>query len=147
MLVDANILLYSVDETSPFHAAASTWLTSALNGRRRVGLPWISLTAFLRIATNPRALRAPLHPHEAWTIIDRWLAAPMTWIPAPGQRHGEVLRDLTLAHDVRAGLVTDAVLATLCVEHGLEIGSADSDFARFTEITWINPVAEGRTQR
>ena len=35
---------------------------------------------------------------------------------------------------VTAGLVTDAVLAALCVEHGLEIVSADSDFARFTDI-------------
>ena len=43
--------------------------------------------------------------------------------------------------DLRAGLVTDAVLAAICIEHGLEIGSADSDFARFTELDWINPVA------
>ena len=43
--------------------------------------------------------------------------------------------------DLRAGLVSDAMLAALCVEHGLDIVSADSDFARFSEINWINPVA------
>jgi predicted nucleic acid-binding protein len=37
--------------------------------------------------------------------------------------------------------IIDRWLAALCLEHGLEIVSADSDFARFTEISWINPVA------
>ena len=39
MLVDANILLYAVDEASPFHQQDSTWLTDQLNGPRRVGFP------------------------------------------------------------------------------------------------------------
>ena len=51
-----------------------------------------------------------------------------------------MMRDLIVTHDIRAGLVTDAVLAALCVEHGLDIVSADRDFARFTEVNWINPV-------
>jgi uncharacterized protein len=33
------------------------------------------------------------------------------------------------------------VLAALSVEHGLAVVSADSDFARFRELTWVNPVA------
>jgi predicted nucleic acid-binding protein len=86
VLVDANILLYSADLASPLHERADGWLTEALNGTRRVGLPWISL-------------------------------------------------------HVRAGLVSDAVLAAICIEHGLDIVSADSDFARFTELGWINPIA------
>ncbi|TFH18478.1 MAG: PIN domain-containing protein [Acidimicrobiales bacterium] len=141
MLVDANILLYSVDESSQFHNDAVAWLTEALNGTRRVALPWISLTAFLRIATNPRASSAPLSPSDAWEILDGWLAAPTAWIPQPGPGHQEILRRLTIDRDLRAGLVTDAVLAALCIEHGLDIVSADSDFARFSELTWINPVA------
>jgi len=32
MLVDANLLLYAADSTSPFHQRASTWLESVLNG-------------------------------------------------------------------------------------------------------------------
>ena len=140
MLVDANILLYAVDEESPFHAPALTWLQDALNGTRRVGIPWASLIAFARIATNPRALRTPLTVAEAWAFIEDWLDAPTVWIPAPGRGHrtilGRLLRDL----DLRANLVSDAALAALCIEHGLQIISADSDFARFNEINWINPV-------
>ena len=85
---------------------------------------------------------APLTPAGAWEIVDRWLDAPTAWIPTPGPGHGDILRRLALTYDVRAALVTDAVLAALCIEHGLEVISADSDFARFTEITWINPVAQ-----
>lgn len=38
-------------------------------------------------------------------------------------------------------IVTDAPLAALALEHGLTVYSADSDFARFDEIRWENPVA------
>jgi predicted nucleic acid-binding protein len=45
MLVDANLLIYAVHEGASQHEAASEWLTAQLNGSRRVGLPWQSLTA------------------------------------------------------------------------------------------------------
>ncbi len=141
MLVDANVLLYAVDETSPHHPAAKLWLERALNGSRRVGLPWASLTAFVRIATNPRALAEPLPVVEAWRLVSAWLDAPTSWVPAPTLAHREVLGRLLTTLDLRANLVPDAVLAALCVEHGLTMVSADSDFARFTEIAWHNPLA------
>ena len=43
--------------------------------------------------------------------------------------------------DLRGNLVADAALAALCLEHGLQMVSADSDFARFPEPAWINPVS------
>lgn len=140
MIVDANILLYAVDETSPFHEAASSWITQALNGSQRVGIPWQSSWAFLRIATNPRAMIDPLTPNEAWEYITDWLEAPAAWVPAPGRGHREILRSLTVDLDLRAGLVSDAALAAICIEHGSAIVSADSDFARFRDLRWINPV-------
>lgn len=142
MLVDANILLYASDSTSPFHGRAKEWLEAALNGTSRVGLPWQSLTAFLRIVTNPRALAEPLGPTRAMELVDAWVGAPTTWIPQPGPGHREILGRLLRELDLRAGLIPDAVLAALCLEHGLTIVSADSDFARFTEIDWLNPVAD-----
>jgi toxin-antitoxin system PIN domain toxin len=143
MLVDANILLYAVDETTPQHARARRWLEDALNGSRRVGLPWSSLIGFVRIATHPRALRAPLGAAEAWAHVEDWLDAPAAWVPQPGRGHRDILGRLVRDLDLRGNLVTDAVLAALCVEHGLRIVSADSDFARFRELTWVNPVATG----
>lgn len=141
MLVDANILLYAGNRDSRFHDRASSWLEEALNGTRRVGLPWLSLWAFIRIATNPRALASPIPPARAWSYVERWLDAPASWVPEPGPGHRGILRRLVVEGDLRAGLVTDAVLAALAIEHGLAVVSADSDFARFPEVTRINPVA------
>lgn len=141
MLVDANILLYAIDDDSQFHAAAREWLEAALDGPRRIGIPWASFTAFVRIATHPRASRNPLSPSEAWQFVDDWFDAPATWVPVPGRGHRDLLGRLIRDLDLRGNLVSDAALAALCIEHGLQMVSADSDFARFTEISWLNPVS------
>ena len=141
MLVDANLLLYAVDTESPYHEPARTWMEDALNGPRRVGIPWVSSIAFVRIATNPRALRGPLTPSDAWSIVDTWLDAPTAWIPEPGPGYREILGGLLTRHHPHGNLVSDAALAALGIEHGLEIVSNDSDFARFPEVTWRNPLA------
>jgi uncharacterized protein len=140
MLVDANILLFAVDETSKFHPAAAGWLIEQLNGPRRVGLPWQSLAAFLRISTHPRASEQPLSPTDAWGHVRDWLASDVAWIPVPTERHADVLGSLISAYDLRGNLVSDADLAALALEHGLIVCSADTDFARFKEITWQNPL-------
>jgi toxin-antitoxin system PIN domain toxin len=140
MLVDANILLYAVDRDSPFNASAAGWLTERLNGPGRVGLPWQSLTAFLRISTHPRASDRPLTSRDAWGHVEDWLSAESAWIPVPTERHADVLGSLILTYGLRGNLVSDGELAALAIEHGLEICSADTDFARFREVRWSNPV-------
>lgn len=141
MLLDANLLLYAVNEDAPQHERATRWLTERLNGSRRVGLPWQSLASFLRIATHPRAFPRPLPASVAWERIMDWLAAPTSWIPEPGPGHGRVLGELVVRHDVCGNLVPDAQLAALALEHGLTVVSADTDFARFREVRWENPIA------
>jgi uncharacterized protein len=139
MLLDANVLLYAVDADSPFHDTAADWLTDHLNGPRRVGFPWQSLVGFLRISTHPRASAAPLQPAEAVGYVDDWLAADVAWIPVPGPGHARLLADVIGRHHLRGNLISDAHLAALAIEHGLTMISADSDFARFTDLTWVNP--------
>lgn len=141
MLIDANLLLFAVDEQSPFHTQASRWLTDKLNGSGRCGLPWISLSAFVRISTHPRASTNPLSPAEAWRFVTDWLSSDVTWIPGPTSKHAEVLGSLITTYHLRGNLVTDAQLAAMAIEHGLTLCSADTDFARFTEVTWLNPLA------
>lgn len=140
MLLDANLLLYAVHRGAGHHDAARAWLTEQLNGSRRVGIPWSSLGAFLRIATHPRAFPRPLSPATAWERVADWLAAPVAWIPEPGPEHPRILGDLIATHDVRGNLVPDAMLAALAIEHGLTLCSADTDFARFDGLRWENPL-------
>jgi predicted nucleic acid-binding protein len=78
MLLDANLLLYAVDRASPYHTAAASWLAEQFNGPRRVGLPWQSLVAFVRISTHPRASANPLSPQDAQSGPRR-NAAELPW--------------------------------------------------------------------
>ncbi|HZV49143.1 MAG TPA: TA system VapC family ribonuclease toxin [Candidatus Dormibacteraeota bacterium] len=143
MLVDANILLFAVDSASRFHEAARAWLTEALNGPRRVGLPWLVLGAFIRIVTHPRASDRPLAPEQAWSYVSDWLACETVWVPNPTDRHAAVLGSLIASYQLRGNLVTDAQIAALAIEHGLTICSADTDFARFREVRWLDPLRAG----
>lgn len=143
MLVDANILIYAHDESAPQHAVARTWFEDRLNEPRRVGLPWPSIVAFLRVTTNPRISAHPSTPEVAWRHVDSWFTSPSVWIPQPGPRHREVLRRLVLDLSLTANLISDAHLAAMAVEHGLEVCSADSDFARFPSVRWRNPLVSG----
>lgn len=139
-LVDANILVYSVDSTSAFHDRARRWLEDALNGNARVGLPWSSIVAFLRITTHPRAVTHPLTTVDAWAHVDDWLACDTAWIPVPSERHASIMGELFVRHDLGANLTPDCHIAALAIEHGLEVFSNDSDFARVPELRWTNPL-------
>ena len=141
MLVDANLLLYAVHKRAPQHQRTAAWLTEQLNGSKRVGLPWQSLAAFLRISTHPRAFQRPLNPTAAWELVTDWLAAPVAWIPQPGPEHARILGELVISYEIRGNLMTDAQLAALAIEHGVPVCSTDTDFARFREVRWIDPLA------
>lgn len=141
MIVDANVLLYARNTADERHGQAREWLESSLNGKTRVGLPWWSLTAFVRIGTNPRAFPDPLTPAEAAQQVEEWLDAPRAWLAEPTAHFRRVFTDIVRTHAVRGPLVTDAQLAALAVDHGVPLVSTDADFARFHGITWIDPLA------
>jgi hypothetical protein len=140
ILVDANLLVYAHVSSMPQHGAARAWLDAQLNSGNRVGLPWPSLLAFVRLTSNPRVFATPLTVDEAWKQATSWLDCAGVWIPAPTTRHREVLSELFSGQPVRANLVPDAHLAALAIEHGLVLCSADGDFARFRGLRWLNPL-------
>jgi uncharacterized protein len=141
ILVDANLLIYAVNASAPQHNAARLWLDERLNGPARVGLPWASLVAFLRLITNPRIFQHPLSMADAWDQASAWLSNGAAWIPAPSERHAAILAGLLTAPSMHSNLVPDAHLAALAIEHGLELNSTDGDFARFANLRWRNPLA------
>ncbi|HEX3884946.1 MAG TPA: TA system VapC family ribonuclease toxin [Stellaceae bacterium] len=141
MLIDANLLIYASIEGFTQHSRARNWLDKQLSGSHGVGLPWESLLAFLRVVTNPRALPRPVSIADAWSQIVAWLDQGRVWVPAPTERHPEILGELIAATGARANLVHDAHLAAIAIGHGLSLCSADRGFACFPGLRWENPLA------
>lgn len=140
ILVDVNLLLYATNFSASQHRAAREWLDRQLVETPRVGLPWATLLGFLRLATNARVIARPLTMAAAWQQVSQWLACEPAWIPLPTERHADVLSKLLAEPSVYGNLVPDAHLAALAIEHGLTLCSTDSDFARFPELKWLNPL-------
>jgi toxin-antitoxin system PIN domain toxin len=138
-LVDANILLYAVNEDAPHHESARTWLDGALSGEASVGFSWVAVLAFLRLATKVGLFPAPLHADEALDRVDAWLAQPAAVVVEPVARHAAVLRELLAVAGTGGNLVNDAHLAALAIEHRAEIVSYDNDFGRFPGVRWEMP--------
>jgi toxin-antitoxin system PIN domain toxin len=141
ILVDANLLLYAANHAAPEHEAARAWLDEQLSGSSRVGLPWPSLLAFVRLATNPLVLRQPASLSAAWAQVDEWLGADVAWVPVATEHHRRLMARFCQAPWMTSRLVPDAHLAALAIEHGLTLCSTDGDFARFPELDWRNPLA------
>jgi toxin-antitoxin system PIN domain toxin len=141
IVVDANLLIYAVNEDAPGHKEAKSWLESTVAGAETVGLPWIVLLAFLRLTTRPGLFEKPLSAGAAFGVVDAWLQQPSVTVPEPTPRHLQTMRDLIAPLGTGGNLVSDAYLAALAIEHGAELCSTDHDFARFRRLRWRNPLA------
>ena len=139
-LVDANLLVYAHVADFDQHRAARAWLDDRLNDTTPLGLPWSSLLAFARLVSNPRIFERPEPIVTAWQQVESWLDAPASWIPPATGRHRKVLAQLLKTQGLRADHIPDAHLAALAIEHGLTLCSTDTDFSRFPDLSWENPL-------
>lgn len=141
LVLDANILLYAVNQDAEPHRKVKRWLEAQLSGVETVGLSWNVILAFLRLTTRPGLFRRTLSVEEALEITAAWLTQDCVTLIHPGPRHFEILRDLLRKAGTGGNLTTDAHLAALAIEHDATLCSLDRDFARFPRLPWKDPVA------
>ena len=141
ILVDANLLLYAYHPRSDQHEASRAWLERVMLGAELVRFAWLTLWAFLRISTNPRAFERPLTTNEAEATVAAWLVQPSAGILEPGDRHWDILQGLMRKGQTTGPLIMDAVLASIAIEHGAILHTTDRDFSRFPGLKWTNPLA------
>ena len=141
IVLDANLLLYAYNSSSSLHAQARQCIEAVFSGTEPVGLPWQTISAFLRITTNTRLAGDSFTMEEAVAIVDEWAALPVVHLLAPRDRHWAFFRRMLLEGQVSGPLTTDAQLAALTIENGGVLYSTDRDFARFPGLRWINPLA------
>jgi toxin-antitoxin system PIN domain toxin len=122
------------------HEVVRTWWESALNDEEPVGLAWIVLLGFLRLATNPRVFPRPLTSEAAVAKVDRWLALDNVQVVREREDHWPTLKGLLDATGLAGNLTTDAHLAALALSHDAVLVSCDRDFGRFKRLRWQNPI-------
>jgi toxin-antitoxin system PIN domain toxin len=140
--VDAHLLLYASDETSPFHARAVTFLEQLARGRSLVYLFWPTVMAYLRIATHSSVFAQPLTPAAAIANIEALLTLPNVQTTGEQERFWQVYRDAAETAAVTGNHVPDAHLVALMRENGVRtIWTNDRDFRRFDGIAVRDPFA------
>jgi len=138
-IVDANVLLYAVNEADPKHHQSKQWLDAAMAGREPVGFSWIVLLAFVRLSTKIGLFPRPLTVDAALARVQAWIDEPPSVIVEPTPRHFDILGSLLGEVGTGANLVNDAHLAALAVEHNARVISYDNDFGRFAGVRWQRP--------
>lgn len=142
ILVDANLLLYTYDTSSPHHDRARAWFEQAIVSED-VAFALTTLLAFVRISSSPTVFDRPLAVGDAVTLVQEWLALPTVTLVEPTPRHWQLLSEIAVAGQARGPLVMDAHLAALAMEHGAVLYTTDRDFARFDGLRWRDPLREG----
>jgi uncharacterized protein len=140
IIPDVNLLIHAYNDQAPPHLPAREWWEQLLNGQTPVGLPWITISGFIRLMTHPRILVTPLDVPSTLGHVRSWLAQPPVRVLHPGSRFEQLFLDYLARLGTAGNLTTDAQLAALAVEHQAELHSTDSDFARFDGLRWLNPL-------
>jgi toxin-antitoxin system PIN domain toxin len=141
-LVDVNILLNAINGKSPLYEAVRSWWEKAISGDEPVGLCWMVLVGFLRLATSARVFAQPLSIDQALGRAETWLAHPNVRLVRETDGHWRILKELLSQTGTAGNLTTDAHLAALAISHGATLASCDADFGRFPHLRWENPAAE-----
>lgn len=139
-ILDANILIYAYNPKSSESAKCTSWLTDKLNNFPAVGIPWVTINAFIRITTNHRAFINPLSIKEATDIITEILSLPSVINPKENQDFWGIYSNQLTVNKVTGPLVSDAYLAALSILHGATLVSTDKDFLRFRDVKLENPL-------
>jgi len=138
-LPDVNVLIYAHREDAPEHERYAAWLQALTASDEPFALSDVVLSGFLRIATNPRIFDPATPTDPALAFCQRLVDWPRASLIMPGGRHWELFTGL--CRDIKGPLVTDAYIAALAIEHGCELVTTDSDFARFPGLRWRHPLA------
>ena len=140
ILLDANLLIYAHNQSSLEHPKARAWFEKLLSGPEPIGIPWQSISAFVRIITHPRLPGRPVPAATAIAIVDGWLEQPNVEALVPGDQHWPLFRRMLLEGQACGDLTSDAQLAALTMECGGVLHTTDRDFTRFPGLRWKNPL-------
>jgi toxin-antitoxin system PIN domain toxin len=141
--IDANVLLYASDRSSPLASRAGAFLADRAAGSDLFYLPWPTIMGYLRIATHASIFASPLSPDEAMQNIQGLLDLPHVRTLGEDDGFWDLYRGIAATFPMRGNAVPDAHLAALLRQHGVgTLYTNDADFKRFPFLRVVNPFDE-----
>jgi toxin-antitoxin system PIN domain toxin len=139
--VDSNLLVFAHREDSEWHEKAAGLLTQLANSTAPWAIPWPCVHEFIAITTHPKIYHPPTPLNTALAAVEEWMKSPNLRLLHEGPGYFEKLRRLSKSAKVQGGMIHDARIAALCINHGVKVlWSADRDFSRFGELKTVNPL-------
>lgn len=140
-LLDTNILVYALYQSSPHYQGSRALLDQAKQPGAGFCLTLQNLTEFYAIVTNPRRVTQPKSVDEALAAIADILALPgISLLPIPADlvtRWTQLVRQ----HPVTGAKVFDVQLIAIMLSNGIQkIYTFNvADFQRFSGIRVVTP--------
>jgi uncharacterized protein len=141
--VDTNILVQAHRLEAPFHNRAKQCMRALATGDMPWAIAWPSIHEFHATVTHPNRFKVPSTPAQALDQLAAWRESPSLRMIGETPLHWDVLANLVTAAQVCGGLIHDARIAAICMQHGVrELWTADRDFSRFPQLKCKNPLIE-----
>lgn len=131
ILLDVNLLVYAHRAETTHHRRALTYLNALLDGDDPFAASTNILASFVRIVTNHKIFAPPTLTETALAFVATIRSLPHFLQLEPEDQHWDCFANLCDEYQVKGGLVTDAWIAALAIEHRCELATADGDFRRF----------------
>lgn len=135
MLIDSNILVYSINSSSPKHKKAQNFLQENLS---ELIVTHQNIFETLRVLTHPKFTN-PMKTGDAVKAVENILR--QCTVVSPDYRTHHIALELIKKHGLSGDLVFDAYLVATALANGLDLIATDNtkDFKKFTELKTINP--------
>lgn len=141
LLPDVNILVYAHRVDMEGHVACRDWLSGILESGEGITLPDLVAVGFLRIVSDPRVFRAPSTLEDARTVVEAIYASPGFYAANSGPKAVSRMLGIAPGAPSAGSTTTDAYIASIALEMGATLVTADRGFARYVGLSLFNPIA------
>ena len=144
-VLDANVLVYSIDATAVQHLAAMALVDSARAASVTLYVTSQILCEFYSIITNPRRVAAPLSAADALSVLSLLLTFPgLHLLPLPVSAVAGWMTLLQRRPVLGANIYDLQIVATMQANGIQRIYTFNTtDFTAFSELVVVNPQARG----
>lgn len=135
MIIDSNIVVYTIDKNSLKHKKAQAFLKENLGS---LEITHQNIFETLRVLTHPKLPR-PMKVDDAINAVEKILKACR--IVSPNWKTPSITIELIKKYKLSSDLVFDAYLVATALSNDINIIATDNvkDFQKFKEIAVFNP--------